>query len=84
VDQRGAAAVATDPGLSASVEDRQQLLEAPDVDLALSRWDLAKALFRQLVVVLDVEPIATAMTLEGGVQERVGATAIAANQFGRA
>ena len=79
MDQRRATAVAANPSLSTGVGDRQQLLEAPDVDLALGRRDLAEALLGELVVVLDVEPVATAVAPEGGVLERVGSTAVAAD-----
>ena len=84
VDQRRAAAVAADPRLRPGVDDRQQLLEAPDVDRPLRRRQLGQPRRRQLVVVVDVEPLAAAEALEGRVEKGQSKPAVVADQLRRA
>src|SRR5262249_37397884 len=64
VDQGGVAGVATDPRLHRGVENRQQLLEAPDVLGAPVARDLLETACGELVVVLDIQTLAAVRTGE--------------------
>jgi hypothetical protein len=83
VDQRRFPGEPGDPLLGAAVENRQQLLEAPDVPGALVDRPLGDPLLREVVVVVDVEPFAAGGALEGFVEERRPVAAVAAGEFGR-
>ncbi len=82
MDQRRATAVLADPLLRPRVDDRQQLLEAPDVELTRPGRALGDPLRGQLVVVVDVEPFAAGRALEGLVEQGRAIAAVAADEFG--
>src|SRR5680860_829394 len=84
VDQRRSAAVAADPRLRAGIDDRQQLLEAPDVELAGPDRLLGNAPCGQLVVVVDVEGLAAAQTPEGRIEKGKSNPTVVADQLRRA
>ena len=83
-DQRGVAGVAPDARLRGGVDDRQELLEVPDVLRALGAGDVPEVAGGQLVVVGDVEPLAAVRAGEHGLLERVAVLAAVTDQAGRA
>ena len=84
VDQGRVAGVAPDARLRGGVDDRQQLLEVPDVLGALGVRDLSEMTSGQLVVVDDVKPLAAVRTREHRVGQRIVVLAAVAGQTGRA
>src|SRR4029078_10139006 len=82
MDQRRFAGELGDPLLSAAADDRQQLLEAPDVLRAPLEAALRDRRCRALVVVIDVEAFAAGRALEGRVEQRRPVAAVAAGEFG--
>src|SRR5690242_18973130 len=84
MDQRRFAREASDPPLGAPADDRQQLLEAPDIPGALVERAGGDRLPGALVVVVDVESFTAGRALEGAVQQWRPVTAVAADEFGGA
>src|SRR4029077_12222808 len=70
--------------LRLGIDDRQQLLEAPDVQLALRDGLLSQARRGQLVVIVDIEALAAAEALEGRIEKGQPKPAVVADQLRRA
>ena len=83
-DQGRVAGVLPDPRLGSRVDDRQQLLEVPDVLGALGGGEVAEVARRQLVVVDHVEALAAVRAGEDRVLQRVAVITAVATQARRA
>ncbi len=83
-DQRCVAGVLSHARLRARVDDREQLLEVPDVLRALGAREVPEVAGRQLVVVDDVQALAAVRAGEHGVGERIVMVAAMADELRRA